>query len=261
MFFHSMFLRRVLRSLVVCLGTSTTLALAQPAAPAPSAASPATDSPIRVLLVPQREITVVAQTVGQVRQLGGELGSPINQGAILVAFECGENEARLRMSEAELESTRQNHDAKLRLQKLDAAGEVEVALALAAVEKARAQIELSKVQLRQCVVAAPFSGRVVKLHVKPFQVVNIGQPLLEMVSTGPLKVKLNAPSRWLTWLKPGSRFDVQIDETGRSYPAVVSAINGRVDAVSQSIELEGRISGNFNELLAGMSGNARFSAR
>jgi membrane fusion protein, multidrug efflux system len=81
------------------------------------------------------------------------------------------------------------------------------------------------------------------------------------VSAGPLKVKLNAPSRWLTWLKPGSRFDVQIDETGRSYPAVVSAINGRVDAVSQSIELEGRIGGNFNELLAGMSGNARFSAR
>jgi membrane fusion protein, multidrug efflux system len=225
-----------------------------------TAAAP-TEAPIRVLLVAQREMTVVAQTVGQVKQLGGELGSAVNQGQTLVAFECGENEARLKMSEAELASAKQNHEAKLRLQKLDAAGEVEVALALAAVEKAKAQIDLSRVQLRQCVVPAPFGGRIVKLHVKQYQGVNVGQPLLEVVSAGPLKVKLNAPSRWISWLKQGSRFEVQIDETGRSYPAVVVAINGRVDPVSQSIELEGRINGTFNELLAGMSGNARFASR
>lgn len=250
-------IQRLLLALGCCAAN-----MAQPvAAQAPSAPSAPADAPIRVLLVAQRETTVVAQTVGQVRQLGGELGSSIQQGAVLVAFDCGENEAKLKMSLAELESAKQNHEAKQRLQKLDAAGEVEVALALAAVDKARAQIELSKVQLRQCVVPAPFAGRIVRLHVKQYQVVNTGQPLLELVSSGPLRVKLNAPSRWLSWLKVGTRFDVQIDETGRTYPASITAINGRVDAVSQSIELEGRINGGFAELLPGMSGSARFAAR
>jgi membrane fusion protein, multidrug efflux system len=230
-------------------------------APAPPAPAPAAvaDSGIRVLLIPQRETTVVSQIVGQISKLGGELGASVAQGAPLVMLDCTELQARLRMSDAELDSARQQHEAKLRLQGLNAAGEVEVSMAAAAVEKARAQIELSKAQLRQCVIAAPFAGRIVKLHVKQYQGVNIGQPLVDLVSGGPLKVKLNAPSKWLAWLKAGTKFEVHIDETGKSYPAVVSAINGRVDAVSQSVELEGRVSGSYAELLAGMSGNARFA--
>ena len=52
--------------------------------------------------------------------------------------------------------------------------------------------------------------------------------------------------------------EIEIDETGRAYQAVVSAINGRVDAASQSIEIEGMVRGAYPELLPGMSGNAVF---
>ena len=213
----------------------------------------------RVLLIPQRETTVVAQIVGQVNRLGGDMGSAIGQGATLVSFECSELSAKFRISEAELNSAREQHEAKVRLQGLNAAGEVEVSLAAAAVDKARAQIELSKAQMRQCVIAAPFAGRITKLHVRQYQAVNIGQPLVDLVSAGPLKLKMNAPSKWLGWLKPGAKFDVQIDETGKVYPAVVTGLNGRVDAASQSIEIEGKINGAFADLLAGMSGSARFA--
>lgn len=243
-----------MRRVVVLIGF---LLAGAAAAQAPAPVAPAEVTP-RVLLIPQRETTVVSQTVGRIDRLGGELGGSFTQGGELVAFECSEAIARLNMAVAELDSARENHDAKLRLHKLQAAGEVEVSMAAAAVNKARAQTELNKAQVKQCKVEAPFTGRIVKLHVKPFQVVNIGQPLIDIVSAGALKVKLNVPSRWLVWLKPGARFDVRIDETGRSYPAVVSAINARVDAVSQSIELEGRINGTYPELLAGMSGNAQF---
>ncbi len=227
---------------------------------APSAPAPApVDVTPRVLLIPQKETTLVAQIVARVDRLAGELGASFREGAPLVGFDCAELDARLKMSDAEFNSAREQLDAKKRLQKLEAAGEVEVSLAAAAVEKARAQIELSKAQLRQCAVYAPFAGRIVKLHVRQYQGVNVGQPLMDIVSAGPLKVKLNAPSRWLAWLKPGSTFDVRIDETGKVYPAVVSAINGRVDAVSQSVEVEGRINGAYTDLLAGMSGTARFA--
>lgn len=227
--------------------------------PTPAASGPI-EPAIRVLLIPQRETTVVSQIVGQINRLGGELGSAVTQGTPLVVFDCTELTARLKMSEAELTTAREQHEAKIRLQGLNAAGEMEVTLAAAAVEKARGQIDLSRAQMRQCVIPAPFAGRIVKLHVKQFQGVNVGQPLLDMVSSGPLKLKLNAPSKWLVWLKPGVKFDVRIDETGKSYPAVVTALNGRVDAASQSIEIEGRVNGTFNELLAGMSGNALFAA-
>jgi multidrug resistance efflux pump len=126
--------------------------------------------------------------------------------------------------------------------------------------KAKAQIDLSHAQLAQCTVSAPFTGRVSKLHVREYQGVNVGQPLMDIVSSGPLRVRLNAPSKWLSWLARGARFEVRVDETGKTYPAVVTAINSRVDAVSQTIEVEGKIAEDFAELLAGMSGNARFAA-
>ena len=96
-----------------------------------------------------------------------------------------------------------------------------------------------RAQLSQCSVLAPFTGRIVRMHVKPHQGVNVGSPLVEMVSEGPLKVRLNAPSRLLRTLQVGTPFEVAIDETGKSYAAKVTAINARVDAVAQTVELEG----------------------
>ena len=96
------------------------------------------------------------------------------------------------------------------------------------------------------------------MYVKPHQGVNVGSPLVELVSDGPLKLRLNVPSRLLRTLRVGTPFEVAIDETGNTYKAQVTAINARVDAVAQTVELEGRISGEHVELLAGMTGTARF---
>ena len=164
------------------------------------------------------------------------------------------------MYQAELVSAEEQLSARQRLQTLSAAGEVEVALAQAAVAKARAQVGLGQAQVAPCVIRSPFAGRIARLHVHEHQGVNIGQPLIDLVSDGPLRVRLDAPSRWLAWLRQGTAFTVDIDETGRSYPVTITAINARVDPASQSVEVEGRVGGRHPELLAGMSGNARFDA-
>jgi multidrug resistance efflux pump len=141
-----------------------------------------------------------------------------------------------------------------------AAGDVEVNLASASVGKGEGQVELSQAQVDECAVKAPFDGRVARLHVKQYQGVNLGAPLADIISDGPLKLRINAPSRWLRMLKLGMPFQVTVDETGRSYPAKVSAIGARVDAAAQAVEIEGRFDGSFPELLAGMSGTVHFSA-
>jgi membrane fusion protein, multidrug efflux system len=213
---------------------------------------------IRALLVAQRETTLVSQIVGRIDNLYGDLGSSFKSGATLIQFDCSEFNARLKMADAEFNAAQQAHEGKIRLQGLNAAGELEVATAASAMEKAKAQIELTRTQIRQCKVEAPFSGRIVKMNVRQHQGVNVGQPMLEIISAGAPKVKLNAPSKWLAWLRPGVTFELQVDETGKYYQAVVSSLNGKVDAVSQSIEIEGRVISPHSDLLAGMSGNARF---
>jgi RND family efflux transporter MFP subunit len=135
---------------------------------------------------------------------------------------------------------------------------MEVSMAVAAVDKAKAAVSLGRSQLAYCHVNAPFAGRIARVYVKQHQGVNVGAPLVDLVSDGPLKLRLNVPSIYLRQLKQGTVFEVTINETGRTYPARVTAINARVDAVAQTVELEARIEGNHSQLLAGMSGTARF---
>lgn len=250
------------RRLVALCGvglTGLTLAQAPAQTPAPAPA-PVDPNAIRVQLSPELETTLAAQMAGRISALNVSLGAPVAKGKTLVAFDCAETQAKLQMAQAEYASAKETYDTKRNLRRLEAAGDMEVSLAKSAVDRSQAAIGVSKAQLGQCVVTAPFSGRVVRLHVKPHQGVNISAPLIDLVSDGPLKLRLNAPSSLLRTLRVGQSFDVDINETGKTYPAKVTAINARVDAVAQTVELEGRIDGRPSELLAGMTGIARFPA-
>ena len=74
-----------------------------------------------------------------------------------------------------------------------------------------------------------------------------------------LELEFLVPSAWLGWLKNGQRFAVEIDETGKSYPARFTRLGARIDPVSQSIKVGAAIDGSFPELLAGMSGRIRLA--
>lgn len=243
--------------LLLLLGASLP-ALAQTAAQ--TAIKPlAAPDPIRVLLAPASETTLASPIPGRIRSLNASLGSAFGAGQVLIAFDCDEANARVGMAKAELAAAVEQLDAKKRMQALQQAGDVEVSLAASAADKARAQLALGQAQTAQCTLVAPWAGRVAKLHVRKFMSVSAGQPLLDLVQSGPLKLRLNVPSRWLGQLKTGQGFEVAIEETGKRYPARISAINSRVDSVSQSVELEATLNGNFPDLLPGMSGTASFN--
>lgn len=235
---------------------------AMPAAPQSPWFVPVSEDPnaIRVLLSPELETTLASQMVGRIVELHAGLGEAVKAGQPLASFDCNEWEARLKMARAEYSAARETLGVKQRLHKLQAAGDLEVSMARAEVHKTAAAIEVAQAQLAHCVVTAPFDGQVVKVHVKPHQGVNIGAPLVELVSDGPLKLRLNVPSRLLRQVQVGTPIEVDILETGNSYVAYVSAVNARVDAVAQTIELEAVLKGVAAELLPGMSGVARLPA-
>jgi membrane fusion protein, multidrug efflux system len=227
--------------------------------PAPGAPA-ANDGDIRVLAMPAGETTLASPMAGRLVQLQGVIGQSFAAGAILAAFDCDEPRARQAMAQADLAGAIEQHEAKVRLQGLEQASDVEVAMAASAVAKGRGQVDMIKAQIGQCYVRAPWAGRVAKVHVRNHMALNSGTPMLDLVRAGQLKLKLNVPSRLLTTLHQGQAFSVRIDETGRQYEARVTAINSRIDAVSQTIEIEGQMAQVYPDLLPGMSGAARFAA-
>lgn len=217
-----------------------------------------TANPVRVLLVPDKETTIASTMAARIVMFNGTLGQSFRAGDTLVAFDCEEALARVEMSKAELSGAIEQHEAKVKMQGLEQASDVEVALAASASNKAKAHLSLNQAQVGQCRIYAPWAGRVAKANVKNHMTVTPGQPLMELVNSGPLKLKMNLPSIKLSRTKVGYKFNVIIDETGQTYQATVSALNSRVDPVSQTVEIEAKMLKGYKELLAGMSGVARF---
>jgi membrane fusion protein (multidrug efflux system) len=214
--------------------------------------------PIRALLTPLVESTLSSQIAGRIEKISVQNGERFTQGDLLVEFDCTVQNAQLQKARSELLATRKRHEANLKLQEFKSIGDLDVAISAAEVDKARAEYALVKAQVDMCTIDAPFNGRVIKRIAKPYESVNQGQALIEILDDSELKVELYVPSRWLLWLKQDTEFTVRIDETGKTYPARMTSLGARVDAVSQSIEITAVISGNHPELLAGMSGEARF---
>ena len=228
----------------------------QKVAEAPATAAALSSDAVRVLLVADRETTLSSPVTAKIKLLYVSIGVQFGAGQTLVSFDCEEPVARLGIATAELAGAVESHEAKIRMQGLEQASDVEVALAASAAAKARSQVELQQAQVAQCTIKAPWAGRVAKVHVRTHMSVTPGQPMVDLVKSGPLRLKLNAPSRLIAKVKTGSTFDVAIDETGITYRARVTAVNSRVDPVSQTVEIEAAIVGNFSELLPGMSGVA-----
>jgi RND family efflux transporter MFP subunit len=266
--------RRLLTAACAALALSATLGgpLAQtqppkPAAQSPKAPEPAKPAPakpapaqgeIAALIVAGEETTLSSQMAGRIRKIGVGLGDQVKKGARLMDFDCSEQQAQFESAQAEFRAARDTHLARLRLQALGAAGELEVTVAAAAADKARSQVRLRVSQLAYCKVSAPFAGNVARLRVKASESVNAGQPLVDLVNPASLKAQMFVPASWIAWLRPGAPLTLEIRETGQSFKALVSKINSRVDGVSQQLEVEARIEKGGGRLLPGMVGSAIF---
>ena len=218
----------------------------------------ANENEVAALIVAGEETTLSSQMAGRISRIAVGLGDHVGKGAALLQFDCAEQKAQLDTAEAEYRGARETHLARLRLQALGAAGELEVTVAAAAADKARAQVAVRKSQMAYCAVHSPFQGNVARLRVKPSESVNVGQPLVDLVNPASLKAQMFVPAAWIQWLRPGIPLLINVRETGETFKAHVSKVNSRVDGVSQQLEVEARIDKGQGRLLPGMVGAAAF---
>ena len=245
------------RSAWLLLAAALALAAAQAGAQAPAAAParPAIErQEIRAQLMPRRYTTVAAEIGAKISRLSVAEGAAFKAGQALVSFDCTLQQAQLRKVQAELQGAEQTLKSNQRLAELNSIGQLDLDLSRTAVGKAQADLAGTQALLSKGHVAAPFSGRVAEQKVREQQYVQPGQALLDIIDDSVLELEFLVPSRWLAWLRVGGSFSVQIDETGKTYPARFVRIGARVDPVSQSIKVAAAINGAFPELIAGMSG-------
>nr|WP_286209108.1 efflux RND transporter periplasmic adaptor subunit [Azospirillum sp. A1-3] len=211
---------------------------------------------IRAQVTAHTATILASGMAGRILELPVQDGQGFKKGDVLVRFDCAVQESQLARANAVLNKARSLLEVNERLRKLGSVSVKEISVGQADVAEAAAEVGVMRAMVSRCTITAPFSGRVAGVPVRQYQFIGEGQPLLDILDDTSLELEAIVPSRWLSWLRIGTRFTVQVHETGRSYDCEVSRLSGRVDPVSQSIKLYAAIRNPDERLLAGMSGRA-----
>lgn len=239
--------------------TPAALHVAPPATPVQTQASADGDGRIRIQLVPRDQLDVASEVSAKIAALPFRDGDSFRAGQTLVSLDCSLYAAQLHKAQAEAEAAAQMRNVNQRLAQLHSIGELDVQQAEGKAKASAAEVAYMQATVRKCAIAAPFDGRVVKRSASAQQFAEVGKPLLTIVDTSHLELKMIVPSKWLAWLKPGHPLTVKVDEVGKSYPASVARIGARVDPVTQTVDVTASLTGRPAELLPGMSGWASFN--
>ncbi len=280
--------RLLAAAMLLCLNVnaeSTDKAPQPPLMTPDSSVSTGSVTAVPIQLIPNREVILSSEISTPIERLPYKLGDSFKAGAVLAILDCkelqakqdyavadlAELQARRESADAEFRAAQDTHVTKLRLQALGAAGDLEVTLAAAGVDKARAavrQMEASadkaKANIRQsvaqmlhCEIIAPFAGQVARVRVRERELVAANQAILDIVDVKTLKVQLFAPANLARRISLGSTIEVRLNADAQVRSARITRINPRLDGASQVLELEAKLLGPTTGLIAGMLGNAR----
>ncbi len=217
--------------------------------------------PLRAQIKARRSTLISSEMNARISQLRLRDGERFDEGDTLVSFHCTLEEAQVNKAKASLEKATKTYEVKQRLEVLHSIGALELAVAKAEEGEAKAEMQVTQAVLSRCVIKAPFSGKVTDVTAKPYQTVKAGDPLLEILDDKELEVEFMAPSKSLPELSLGRHFQVTLNETNKSYQAEITRLGGKVDPVSQTIKVYGRIVDKAAELLTGMSGAVELTSK
>jgi RND family efflux transporter MFP subunit len=213
---------------------------------------------VRGLIKPVQEAMISSQISARITSMPFRPGDRFKKGDVLVGFDCAFYIADLASKEAEHESRKKKFENNKQLLALNATSEIEVSISESDVEIAGAEMRMRAIKAEECKIKAPYNGRVIDVIANEYETVAQDKELLSILNDQNLEIELIVPSNWLIWLKPDQSFVFLVDETGSEYKAKITKIGAVIDPVSQTIKLTGTIEGDAKQVLAGMSGTARF---
>lgn len=130
-----------------------------------------------------------------------------------------------------------------------------------AVEAARIEVQIeearlleARAHLEDCVLKAPFAGRVEKVHAHRLEVSTTGRQLLDLLDDRTLLARCIVPIAHLDSLKMGRRARIRVLEVGSPVDGRLVQIGARVEAVSSTIGIAFEVANPDGALRVGMRG-------
>ncbi|MBA3974123.1 MAG: hypothetical protein C0504_07905 [Candidatus Solibacter sp.] len=113
---------------------------------------------------------------------------------------------------------------------------------LAAIKGLRADLRLAEKRVRDATVVAPFDGQVSAKHVSPGQYIKENVPIVTLVKTSPLRLRVEVPESAVGLVRVGTELVFTTEAVAATeFRARVTELNPALDARSRTLSAEARL--------------------
>lgn len=242
-------------------------------APAPSASGAAAGGQrapaVEVAKVAQLTLVDEAQSVGSLRSRQGVMlrpevagrvkailfaeGQRVSKGQLLVQLDDQLQAAQVAQAKAEMSIAEANHKRNQDLVSQNFISKRTVDESAAALDVARAKLELAQATQQRLKIVAPFDGVTGLKQVSVGDYLKDGADIVNIEDIDAVLVDFRLPERFQSKIRPGLKAQLNVDALpGRPFTALVQAVDPLIDANGRSVGVRGCIDNRQRQLRPGM---------
>lgn len=209
----------------------------------------------RVVLYPHKQCLLSSEVSARVTAVVRKMGECFKKGEPLVKLDPAAYQARKERAEAELRLAEVELKATEHLFQTKSKSRIDVERARALVVRAKSAFLIAENELIACVISAPFDGRVVKVQVREYNLVQRAEPLITVVNDDIIEGRYLLSSNLFKSLRIGQKVTVWVDEVEKEVAGTVSRISPVLDPSSGTIEVHAEFKNSDGQLRGGMKGH------
>lgn len=192
-------------------------------------------------LAPNETATIKPEISGLIRSINFEEGQPVKKGDLLVKLDDSELRAQLAQTQARHQLAKLNLERAENLRQSQSTTQADVDRSRSEYAAAQAELSLLRVRLERTELKAPFDGVTGSRTVSVGDTVNPSTTITELSDLTRLKVEFQVPERFISKVRPGTRFAVKSAtlEMTKSVEGEVYFVNSVTDRNTRSTEVKG----------------------
>ena len=225
-------------------------------------------------LAPNREVTLAAEVGGVVAGYDADIGDRVEKGSVLISLDPSDYGLALKEAEANLSIARTRLDLALKAytrsksllprkvipQEAYDKAEAEYLSAGASLERVTVLVDIAKAQLVKTRVRSPFDGHAAARMIETGQLIGVGQPLMKIVESNPMRVKIWLPEKDYVRLDRSDPVSIVIE----AFPeTIIAGTIDRVDIIADqttnTFGVEILVDNSNLALKAGMTARVRIT--
>lgn len=201
-------------------------------------------------------VEIKSEIDGTIEKINFDEGQFVQKGRVIFQINQKKLQAVLAQAQANLKLAQTTAKRYKALVETKAVSQQEYDQAIATLEANHATVDLSREQLEDAAIEAPFEGVMGERLVSEGQFITKGASLGFLVSQNPMKAKFNVPERFLSKVKIAQNIQIRVAAyPGEYFAGEIYFISPKIDEQTRTALVKATVPNPESKLRAGMFAN------